>query len=162
MKQFKKLIALLFIGVCSPAHFPAHSMSINTAQLVQDAEEPLRNLVRTIREENLEQALRHTQQAVTAIVTQAQLQIQQAFNGAQRNLEMVTKSACRNLLFLGCGIAGLSILATTVVMPIISQYRSSSQSDSLPLNLTRGGLLPYTMGITSGIGLLVGSYLGLR
>jgi len=161
MKQLQKLIAILFIGISSLIHFPAHTMSIDTEKLVKDAEGPLKELVRKIREENLAEALKETQQAAAWLLAHAKNQIQQAFDGAQRNLEVVTKSACRNLLYLGCGVAGLSILTTTVLLPIISQYRSSSQPDEQQSNLTRR-YLPYAMGITSGIGLLVGSYLGLK
>lgn len=80
-----------------------------------------------------------------------------ALDHAQGNLEIVTKSTCRNLLYLGCGLAGLSILTTTLITPIVSQQKSPKKQ----MSLTRK-FLPYAIGLGSGTALLATSCFGLK
>ena len=73
-------------------------------------------------------------------------------------LQGAVKSACKNLLYLGCGLSGLTILTKT----IISKLKTSTESPEREKRSFRKRFLPYAIGIGSGIAFLTVGYLGLK
>lgn len=140
-------------------------MKIDPSELVREAEKPLRELVKKIREENVGEALREAQQSVAAIIEHTKKNMLDVLNRAQHNVEFISRATCRNLLYLGCGIAGLSILTTTVLIPIIKQLRSNSTDteNNPPTRIDIASSIGrYALSFSSGIALLATGYFGLR
>jgi len=73
-------------------------------------------------------------------------------------LQGTVKSACKSLLYLGCGISGLTILAKTIV----SKLKAPSEPSQEGKVSFRRRFLPYAIGIGSGFALLTAGYLGLK
>jgi len=131
-------IKIFFIAACSLCaliNFTTHGMSLDPEKLVESAEGPLRKLVEKICRESLYPLL-------TEI---------------KKDMQVLSQSTCRNLLSVGYGIAGLTILTTTILVPVIKQFKSDHKTAH-----SLWSIGTYTLGIGSGIGLLATAHMGLK
>ncbi len=157
MNLIKCSLIIATLGL-SAIYVSTHTINLNPLSIPSNM---IRKLVSDIRQENVRPLLNETRQATQQIVENSRLQLQQLLAESQYNIEFVTRRACCHFLYLATGIAGLSILATSVMVPIIKKLclkRVKPQKESVQRKHIFKKYMPYVTGLILSSALLAMSY----